>query len=78
MPDVTNAVNPVALGIKSPERSFLAVWRIDGEAEVRVPMTSDHAEILYSTDLGIAIRKSEGECVVVFPRPKMGCILSLK
>ena len=37
MPDVTNAMKPIALGIRSPKRSFLAVWRIDGDAEVRLP-----------------------------------------
>lgn len=26
MPDVTNAINPIALGIRSTKRSFLAVW----------------------------------------------------
>jgi len=35
MPDVTNATKPVALGVRSPNRSFLAIWRIDGDAEVR-------------------------------------------
>ena len=75
MPDVTNSLKPIALGIQSPERSFIAVWRIDGDAEVRLRVTNP-AEILYPKDLGITIRQSAEECVVVFPRPKMGCILS--
>ena len=36
MPDVTNATKPIALGIRSAKRSFLAVWRIDGDADVRL------------------------------------------
>jgi alpha-galactosidase len=75
MPDVTNAMKPVALGIRSPKCSFLAVWRIDGDAEVRVPQAT-RAEILYPKDLGIVIHSSGEECTVTFPRPRMGCILS--
>jgi alpha-galactosidase len=75
MPDVTNAIKPIALGIKSPRRSFAAVWRIDGDPEVRIRTTANSA-ILYPSDLGITIRQSGDECIVVFPRPRMGCILS--
>lgn len=77
MPDVTIADKPIALGIKSPKRSFIAVWRIDGSAEVRIRTTGIRTEILYPTDLGITLRQSGDECTVVFPRPRMGCILSL-
>jgi hypothetical protein len=34
------------------------------------------AEILYPRDLGITLSQSGNECVVVFPRARMGCILS--
>jgi alpha-galactosidase len=77
MPDVTDAIKPIALGIKSARRSFVALWRIDGEAEVRVRTTTNRAEILYPADLGITLRQSGDECIVVFPRPRMGCILSV-
>lgn len=77
MPDVTNAIKPIALGIKSPKRAFVALWRIDGEAEVRIRTPAKRAEILYPTDLGITLSQSGDECVVVFPRPRMGCIFSL-
>lgn len=77
MPDVTNNLKPIALGIKTTKRSFMAVWRIDGEAEVRVPTTVSRAEILYPTDLGITARQSGEGFIVGFPRPRMGCILTL-
>jgi hypothetical protein len=75
MPDVTNAIKPIALGIRTAKRSFVAVWRIDGDAEVRVP-EARRAEILYPRDLGIVIHSSGDECTVTFPRLRMGCILS--
>jgi alpha-galactosidase len=77
MPDVTDATSPIALGIKSPYRSFIAVWRIDGDAEVRIQTTAKRAEVLYPSDLGITLRQSGNECVVAFPRRRMGCVVSL-
>lgn len=77
MSDVTNALNPIALGIRSPKCSFVALWRIDGDAAVRIRTTANRTQILYPTDLGITISQSGEDCVVVFPRPRMGCILTL-
>ena len=77
MPDVTNAANPVALGIKSRKRSFLAIWRIDGEADVHIPATWNRAEIVYPTNLGIKLNQVGQDCIVTFPRQRMGCILGL-
>jgi hypothetical protein len=75
MPDVTNPMKPITLGIRSPNRSFLAIWRIDGDAEVHFPLAAS-AEILYPKDLGIVIHASGDECILTFPRPRMGCILA--
>jgi hypothetical protein len=76
MPDVTNSFNPIALGILSPKRTFVAVWRMDGYAEVRVPGLPGGPKLLYPEDLGIAITQSGEGCLVKFPRTRMGCILS--
>ncbi|HEV2174797.1 MAG TPA: alpha-galactosidase [Nitrospira sp.] len=77
MPDVTDSINPIALGIQSPKRSFIAVWRLDGPAEVRVP-AGERAQIIYPLDLAIELNQSGGDCVITFPRPRMGCVLSLE
>jgi alpha-galactosidase len=77
MPDVTNAVKPVALGIRNSKKSFIALWRLDGEADIRIRASSKRGEILYPTDLGIKIGQSGEDCVVTFPRPRMGCIVSI-
>lgn len=77
LPDVTNAVKPVALGLRSPQRSFIAVWRIDGEAQVRIPGVKPGAQVLYPSNLGITITHDGEGCTVAFPRPHMGCILAL-
>ena len=77
MPDVTDTLKPIALGIKSPKRSFVAVWRIDGNADIHIPTITTRVEVLYPTDLGIKFNQTEGDCVLTFPRQRMGCILSL-
>lgn len=76
MPDVTDSERPIALGIKSPKRSFIALWRIEGDAEVRVPAPQKRAAIIYPQDLGIKLDQNGDNCVVTFPRRKMGCILA--
>ena len=77
MPDVTDSLRPIALGMRSQKRSFLAVWRIDGDAEVPIRKIASHAELLYPTDLDIKINQAGENWVVTFPRHRMGCILSL-
>ena len=77
MPDVTDPAKPVALGIRSPRRSFVAVWRIDGDADVGIRTGGGQAAILYPTDLGIKVNRTGDNSVVTFPRPRMGCILSI-
>ena len=77
MPDVTDPLKPVALGIRSQKRSFVAVWRIDGNADVNVRTMGGRAELLYPKDLGIKVSQTEQSSIVSFPRQRMGCILSL-
>jgi hypothetical protein len=76
MAGVTNPVKPIALGILSPKRSSVAVWRIEGDADVRIRTIAKRPEIVYPTDLGVKVNQSGEDCVVTFPRPRMGCILS--
>jgi alpha-galactosidase len=78
MPDVTDHKTPIALGMHSPEATFIAVWRLGGSDEVRIPSKATEVELLYPTDLGISVRSAEGKMIVRFPRPQMGCILSLR
>jgi hypothetical protein len=74
---VTNSTKPVALGIKSPRRSFVALWRIDGDAQVRIPGIEAGAQLLYPSNLGISVNREGEVCTVTFPRTRMGCILAL-
>jgi alpha-galactosidase len=76
MPDVTNRNAPVALGMRAPGWTALAVWRLEGADTVELPVEAAK-EILYPVDLGIELGTVEGKLSVRFPRPKMACILRL-
>jgi alpha-galactosidase len=77
LPDVTNRKAPVALGMRAPGWTALAVWRLEGADTVELPMEASKAEILYPVDLGIEVNAAEGKLSVRFPRAKMACILRL-
>src|SRR6266566_4738869 len=73
--DVTNFEAPVALGMKSPEQTLLAVWRIDGSATTKIPLAITNPKLLYPTDLGIKITAADGALNVEFPRQRMACLI---
>jgi alpha-galactosidase len=73
--DVTNREAPIALGMRSPEHSLLAVWRIDGPAITEIPWTRGNAKLLYPSDLDIRITSNGGHLTVNFPRPRMACLI---
>jgi alpha-galactosidase len=73
--DVTNFQAPVALGMKSPEQTLLAVWRIDGPATTTIPLAIANPKLLYPTDLGIKITAVDGALNVEFPRQRMACLI---
>jgi alpha-galactosidase len=74
--DVTDFQAPIALGMRSSEQAFLATWRIDGPATVKIPWASRDAKLLYPADLGIKIKAAEGTLNVEFPRSRMACLVS--
>ncbi|MGO9776585.1 MAG: alpha-galactosidase [Terracidiphilus sp.] len=75
MPDVTNRNAPVALGMRAPGWTALAVWRLEGADTVEIPVDAAKAGILYPIGLGIEVHTVPGKLIVRFPRPKMACVL---
>ena len=76
--DITNSKAPVALGMRSPEQTLLAVWRIDGPPMVKIPWTSEGAHVLYPTALGVNITAEPGTLSIEFPRTRMACLITAK
>jgi len=74
--DITDDRSPIALGMRSSERTFVAVWRLRGEERVHVPDLPADLRILYPTDLGIRPEREAGGWTLIFPRTYMACILA--
>ena len=77
MSDVTDRDAPLALGMRSPEKTTLGVWRIDGPATTRIPWASSGARLLYPADLGIKVAVAEGTLNIEFPRTHMACLIEV-
>ena len=76
LPDMTDKISPIALGMRSPQNNFIAVWRLKGDDRVHLPHADRKMKILYPADLGIQV-ETKGEGIdVVFPRRMMACLLT--
>ena len=75
--DVTKPHMPLALGMRSPGQTVLAVWRVDGPAATEIPLAVRDAKLLYPTDLGIKLTAAEGSLRMDFPRTRMGCLITV-
>lgn len=73
--NVTDSKAPIALGMRSSGQTFLAAWRIDGPAAMKIPWTSRDARLLYPTDLGVKITPVEGALNIEFPRTRSACLI---
>jgi alpha-galactosidase len=76
MPDITDTISPIALGMRSPRSNFIAVWRLEGDDKVHLPKVSPKMKILYPADLGIQIEAAGEGINVILPRKMMACILT--
>ena len=77
LPDMTDTISPISLGMRSPGSNFIAVWRLQGEERIHLPKADPRMKVLYPTDLGIRL-ETEGDGIsVVFPHKMMACILTL-
>ena len=74
--DVTDFKTPIALGMRSPQQTLLALWRIDGPETVQIPWASRNSKLLYPTDLGIKITPTKDALRVEFPRTRMACLIT--
>ncbi len=73
--DVTDFTTPVALGMRSPQQTLLAVWRTDGPAITKIPLASQEAKLLYPSDLGVKAAVADGTLNIKFPRKRMACLV---
>jgi alpha-galactosidase len=78
LPDITDPISPIALGMRSARSNFIAVWRLQGEERIHLPNADPKMKILYPAELGIQISTVGSGVDVMFPRKFMACILSVE
>jgi alpha-galactosidase len=77
LPAVNHLKEPVVLGMRGPGKTYLSAWRLEGGERVRIPIKSQAARLLYPLDRGITVQRGSEHVEVRFPRPYMGCVLTL-
>ena len=77
MPNLTDPNSPIALGMRAPELSWIAVWRLDGPSRVTIPLNLERPQIVFPKDLGISAVQEGNQLIVEFPRIRMGCLLAI-
>lgn len=77
MPDMHEKHKPVVLGMRSSQRTFVSVWRLEGSEICEIPIHAQDVVILYPSDLGITVEYTPQGLRVRFPRPYMACMLLL-
>jgi alpha-galactosidase len=77
LPDITDPISPISLGMRSSGSDYLAVWRLRGEGRVHLSKAAAKMKILYPIDLGIRVEGVAEGLDVIFPRETMACILTL-
>lgn len=78
MPDMTNEVAPIALGMRSKSSILMAIWRREGPAHVEIAANPGSCDLLYPRDLNIRVGNKSGRLAVTFPRINMGCIVRVR
>lgn len=78
MPSFTDSVSAIAVGMKHAEKRFVAVWRLTGKNQIRLPvMNAANAKIIYPTNLGISLKKDAKGIVVSFAKKYMGAVIEI-
>ena len=77
-PSMADTRSPVALGLRGPTKTFVAVWRLDGDEVVSLPANLRGAALAYPCDLGIDVSQDSHGVQVRFPRKYMAAVLQLE
>jgi alpha-galactosidase len=74
---IPHAIPFFPLGMRAPELTWMAVWRLDGNSRVTIPVASKEPHILFPEQAGITVEREKEQLVIDFPRPRMACLLSI-
>lgn len=78
MASMTEVNKPVALGLKTNKKSYISVWRREGDANIAVPLKQGKAKLIYPLDLGIQSTNSDNGFTVTFPDKYMAAVFEIE
>jgi len=78
MPDISDKISPVALGLSHTNADYYAVWRLEGTNVINLKLKNmGSAEIIYPTDLDIQLTNGHGTISLKFPAEYTAVIIKV-
>jgi alpha-galactosidase len=78
MPSMDDKQSPVAAGLKTGNKRFIAAWRLEGSNQVVIPgYVKNEVKLLYPVDLGIKVTKAGEGISITFPDRYMAAIIEI-
>jgi len=79
MPSMSEPEKPVALGLKHNNKSYIAVWHLEGDNEVSIPLAGNNGKmkLIYPENLGIKADKMNTTLKISFPGKYMAAIFEI-
>ncbi len=78
MPSIEDEISPVAVGIRSGNKEFIAVWRMKGSEIVNIPSGAIRkVRLIYPEKLGIQVSEEKGSIRFDFPEEFMAAIVEV-
>ena len=78
MPSLQDSISPVAVGLRSGQKEFIAVWRLKGSKSISIPAQPfKEARLLYPGNLGIKVVKKKSKMEIELPDEYMAAIVEL-
>jgi alpha-galactosidase len=78
MPSLQDSISPVAVGLRSDQKEYIAIWRLKGSKSISIPAQPfKEARLLYPGNLGIKVFKKKSKMEIELPDEYMAAIVEL-
>jgi alpha-galactosidase len=79
MPSILDHYSPIALGLKTDDADYYAIWRLQGKSSISIPLkTNGEIELIYPNNLGIELENGINSITVRFPKTNMAVIVKVE
>jgi len=78
MPSMTVVDKPIALGLNAGDKKYVAVWRLENEGVINVPVPGSKAKLVYPQNLGVKFSNEGNMLQVNFPDKYMAAVFEIE